>query len=562
MLAFWSLLAAAAAGDCGRAAECAPDHVSLLTLRSTVSYRAAVEMWTLISQIRAMARSAVEQEIEIAEWSAENTGLKRAVLEIQSDATVTQAATAYPAAKEGPTAVPGINEMKTDFEMEQREPLTAKPEPTQKESVEHAEWITSLKEARDASRHLENTSELSKFIQAQEESNEACHAKELEAKRTLDGIASKVLMLSDEVEGQESVVEAQAQMVKDMLSRGARSAESKKAEHHDCNVKYNETWDDLQRYRNEIIELHNIANPKLRSKIAHGGLDHHIDYAEEAEAHAENVRNFFMGEYQTEDWEGGVNVSAVRQEHSDFEDDERYQYRKHGQYAEHGYSKPRRYGAGNAEGRYSRGGGRYALLEVGEDSTRPNDQGQKTSDELKKPPSFVSTAACEHLKEFFARGEPNYITKEKFSELDCHAQREALQKTFSEAYLNLITMVETGEEAAEEEKANCYGIAYDKDDNNQMGYQAKINKASAWIQASKDTLTTILPILENAKKEFEMLEQHIDRLKRTCVVDDDVTDHLLRVRKLIRSLDNCPGRNDFKLVIPGKDQLAPSNSTF
>jgi hypothetical protein len=511
----------------------------------------------------------VEQEFEIAEWSSENTGLKRAVLEIQSDGTVTQAATAEPAASGGPTVIPGINEMDADFEMKQRDPLsihaaaevsrrTAKPEPTQKESVEHAEWVTSLKEARDASRHLENTSELSKFIQAQEESNEACHAKELEAKRTLDGIASKVLMLSDEVEGQESVVEAQAQMVKDMLSRGARSAESKKAEHHDCNVQYNETWDDLQRYRNEIIELHNIANPKLRSKIAHGGLDHHIDYAEEAEAHAENVRNFFMGEYQTDEWEGDVNVSAVRQEHSDFEDDERYQYKKHGQYAEHGSSKPRRYGAGKTAGRYSESGGRYALLEVSEHSTQIHDQGQTPSDsELKKPPSFVSAAACEHLKEFFARGEPNYITKEKFSELDCHAQREALQKTFSEAYLNLITMVETGEEAAEEEKANCYGVAYDKDDSNQMGYQAKINKASAWIQAAKDTLTTILPILENAKKEFEMLEQHIDRLKRTCVVDDDVTDHLLKVRKLIRSLDNCPGRNDFKLVIP-----APSNSTF
>merc|ERR1719389_1418249 len=124
-------------------------------------------------------------------------------------------------------------------------------------------------------------------------------------------------------------------MVKDMLSRGARSAESKKAEHHECNVKYNESWDDLQRFRDEIIELHNIANPKLRSKIAHGGLDHHINYTTEAEGHADNVRAFFNGEYQTDEWEASVNVSAVRQEHADFEDDERYQYSAHGRYAEH-----------------------------------------------------------------------------------------------------------------------------------------------------------------------------------------------------------------------------------
>merc|ERR1719331_1650269 len=183
--------------------------------------------------------------------------------------------------------------------------------------------------------------------------------------------------------------------------------------------------------------------------------------------------------------------------------------------------------------------------------------------DIKKHPSFISVATCEHLKNFFSRESPNYITTEKFSDLDCHAQRDALQKTFSEAYLSLITMVETGEEVAEQEKASCYGIAYDKDDQQQMGYQAKINKASSWIQAAKDTLTTILPILENAKKEFEMLEDHIDTLKETCVVDNDVTEHLQRVRKLIRSLDNCPGRNDFKLVIPGNDQLpAPVNATF
>merc|ERR1719324_1330891 len=244
--------------------------------------------------------------------------------------------------------------------------LTAKPAATTKEGKEHEEWIDSLKEARDASRHLENTSELSKFIQAQEESNEACHAKELEAKRTLDGIASKVLMLSDEVEGQEALVEAQSQMVKDMLSSGARSAESKKAEHHQCNVDYNETWEGLQRYRNEIIELHNIANPKLRSRIAHGGLDHHINYTEEAEVHAENVRAFFRGEYQTDAWEADVNVSAVRQKHADFEGGDRYQYTEHGRYAEHGHKSARRYGAGHTEGRYARNGGKYALLEVGE----------------------------------------------------------------------------------------------------------------------------------------------------------------------------------------------------
>ena len=52
---------------------------------------------------------------------------------------------------------------------------------------------------------------------------------------------------------------------------------------------YNESWDALQRYRDEIFELHNIAFPKHRSKIAHGAMDHHINYTSEAEEHAEHV---------------------------------------------------------------------------------------------------------------------------------------------------------------------------------------------------------------------------------------------------------------------------------
>ena len=94
----------------------------------------------------------------------------------------------------------------------------------------------------------------------------ACHAKQLEAKRTLDGIATKVMLLSDEIEGQEAVIAGQNKMVQDMLEQGSRSAESKKAEHHQCNLDYNESWDALQRYRDEIFELHNIAFPKHRSK--------------------------------------------------------------------------------------------------------------------------------------------------------------------------------------------------------------------------------------------------------------------------------------------------------
>jgi hypothetical protein len=129
--------------------------------------------------------------------------------------------------KEDPTVIPGINDVAKAEDAKDRDVASVKEAP--KETAERQEWINSLKEARDASRHLENTSELSKFIQAQQASNMACHAKQLEAKRTLDGLATKVMLLSDEIEGQESVIAGQNKIVKDMLEQGSRSAESKKS---------------------------------------------------------------------------------------------------------------------------------------------------------------------------------------------------------------------------------------------------------------------------------------------------------------------------------------------
>merc|ERR1719305_1766458 len=392
--------------------------------------------------------------------------------------------------KEDPTIIPGINDKAAAQAVKEREVATVKHAP--KEGVEEdmrKEWIKSLKEARDASRHLENTSDLSKFIQAQQASNMACHAKQLEAKRTLDGLATKVMLLSDEIEGQESVIAGQNKIVKDMLEQGSRSAESKKAEHYQCNVDYNESWDALQRYRDEIFELHNIAFPKHRSKIAHGAMDHHINYTSEAEEHAEHVRNYFQASYQNDEWEGQVDIGAIR------EDDSRYgifdpkKYTTHGQYAENGVKGPAIYGAQDKAGRYmSRGGpslqyrhADYSLVDTGKHSynkINEDDDAESAAD------AFASKEVCHNLNAFLMeigqgkkKAEPNYITQDKFLQLDCDEQREMLQKTFGEAYTALMKIVELGEKEAEEQKMNCYGEAYRKDDQAQMSYQEKINKA-------------------------------------------------------------------------------------
>jgi len=606
MLVFFPILLASGLEQCGN--DCDSEGLSLLTLKTSVSYRAALEMWTSNAEKSRIMKQAAAEQHEIKDWSDENAALKRAVREGMSDDKDSSAASAQEDSplvasavdasvaktvvaknthrhedevakmvKEDPTVIPGINDVAQAEDAKERAVASVKEAP--KETAERQEWINSLKEARDASRHLENTSELSKFIQAQQASNMACHAKQLEAKRTLDGLATKVMLLSDEIEGQESVIAGQNKIVKDMLEQGSRSAESKKAEHHQCNVDYNESWDALQRYRDEIFELHNIAFPKHRSKIAHGGLDHHINYTSEAEQHAEHVRDYFQRSYQNDEWEGQVDIDAIRA------DDEKYgifdpsKYTTHGQYAEEGINGPDIYGARDKSGRYmDRGGksqqykyGDYSLVDTGKHHHHKielADDGETLSLSASEAAAdaFANKEVCKHLNAFMMKtaknkrkeDPPNYITHEKFVQLDCNEQREALQKTFGDAYRALMSIVELGEAEAEENKQNCYGNAYNKDDAAQMSYQEKINQASAWIQAAKDVITVVLPILENAKKEFAMLEDHVADLKENCVVDDNVTTHLKSVRRLIEQLDNCPGRNDFKLVIPGQEPTTPN----
>jgi len=605
MLVFFPILLASGLEQCGN--DCDSEGLSLLTLKTSVSYRAALEMWTSNAEKSRIMKQAAAEQHEIKDWSDENAALKRAVREGMSDDKDSSAASAQEDSplvasavdasvaktvvaknthrhedevakmvKEDPTVIPGINDVAQAEDAKERAVASVKEAP--KETAERQEWINSLKEARDASRHLENTSELSKFIQAQQDSNIACHAKQLEAKRTLDGIATKVMMLSDEIEGQESVITGQNKIVKDMLEQGSRSAESKKAEHHQCNVDYNESWDALQRYRDEIFELHNIAFPKHRSKIAHGGLDHHINYTSEAEQHAEHVREYFQRSYQNDEWESQVDIAAIR------EDDRKYgifdpsKYTMHGQYAENGINGPDVYGARDKAGRYMDRGGRsqqynhrdygMMLVDTGKHNhgeTKLADDEETLSASEAAADAFANKEVCKHLNAFMMKTamakrkeDPNYISHETFVQLDCNEQREALQKTFGEAYRALMKIVELGESEAETNKQNCYGSAYAKDDTAQMSYQEKINKASAWIQAAKDVITVVLPILENAKKEFAMLEDHVADLKENCVVDDNVTTHLKSVRRLIEQLDNCPGRNDFQLVIPGQEPTTPN----
>merc|ERR1712224_325232 len=99
-------------------------------------------------------------------------------------------------------------------------------------------------------------------------------------------------------------------------------------------------------------------------------------------------------------------------------------------------------------------------------------------------------------------------------------------------------------------KRSCYDEAKDVHNTKHATITQDIKDSTRSIQMAKDVISALQPLLDNAQLEAEILALHIQGLKNDCNVDTAVSDHLKTVRRLIQSLNECPGRNYFRLTVP------------
>jgi hypothetical protein len=301
--------------------------------------------------------------------------------------------------------------------------------------------------------HLtKTTQDIDDFIEDQKASEDACHARILEAKRSLDGVAAKVLQLSEEVEGQESIIEANTLLLKEAVDKLAASEEQRVADLKVCDANFEAAMEIADGYRDEKIELEQIADPEVRSKVAQD-----IDYADVTNEHVEEVAKYF-----------------------------------------------------------------------------------------RESPSFLQQN-CRRVVDFLNRNE---TAGTKYSALDCDAARDVLQDEFSKSYVEIVKLLKNQIQLANEQKDDCVRIAESENAERVAAANADIKEATRNVEVAKDSLELLEPLLLNGQSEAEKLEAHILNLQETCHVDENVTAHLTRVRDLIESLLKCPGRNDFKLMVP------------
>jgi hypothetical protein len=163
----------------------------------------------------------------------------------------------------------------------------------------------------------------------------------------------------------------------------------------------------------------------------------------------------------------------------------------------------------------------------------------------------ASTTMCQGVVTYLnRRSEEKENNATKYTALDCDAMRTVLQEEFTKSWEEITRLKQEGEQLAAERKDMCFDEGKDVHNTKHATITQDIKDATRSIQMAKDVISALQPLLENAQLEAENLALHIQSLKNDCNVDTAVSEHLKTVRRLIESLNECPGRNDFKLTVP------------
>jgi len=322
--------------------------------------------------------------------------------------------------------------------------------------MKHTKLERSMNESHDS---------LQKFIGDQDASSDACSARLLEAKRTLDGLLHDVRTLSEEVLSHETLLSTESENLK-MTHLAIESAEqSYEHEKGACKNEQDEARQDLSQYQAELRELVQIAQPNTRY---------------EATAQV---------------------ISALPPSTS--------------------------------------------LIKMNE--------------------STWTHERCLLFVDFARRNmqDPNGTVNER----SCDLQRKELQAAFDLAYVTVTDLLGKAKERVEDK--SCFEEAEAKHTSEIVPLVGQREQASSRIEASTQALASMKPVLSFVQNRAEKLQAHIDlALKPECSQAAEVSKALNDVRNLIISLEECPGRNDFKLQIPSSGtstlgtDVCPADNSF
>jgi len=153
----------------------------------------------------------------------------------------------------------------------------------------------------------------------------------------------------------------------------------------------------------------------------------------------------------------------------------------------------------------------------------------------------------------FQKKHGKHDVKEDPKKRDCDAEREELQKAFTKAVIETRELLKEAQEEVEDK--SCEETADAERAAKLVPLVSERERASEMIESSTQTLTSLEPVLDLVDRRVEEMSDHIyNVLTPECAEAKEVGEVLENIRELILLLDECPGRNDFKLKIPPREE--------
>merc|ERR1719161_3530415 len=138
--------------------------------------------------------------------------------------------------------------------------------------------------------------------------------------------------------------------------------------------------------------------------------------------------------------------------------------------------------------------------------------------------------------------------KPKKSEAECQAEKDALEKTYVKAYVELSRLKAEYEELAN--SSACVDSILEQYKNRKTPLQKEADKLATAINEKVQELQSLRPRLDGALKAEEKLRQQVKELSNQCDDLGPTVSDLNKVRDAIHALSACPGLSRVKFSLP------------
>jgi hypothetical protein len=157
---------------------------------------------------------------------------------------------------------------------------------------------------------------------------------------------------------------------------------------------------------------------------------------------------------------------------------------------------------------------------------------------------------CKRFVNFLAKKTVVSEANPEYRAINCHSARFKLKGEYEIAYLEIYQLLDEAIERKGDSREQCFEAAEKDYDDAVNGLGERIRKATEAIAKARKALEGLRPLLRDSERISKKMVRHLEKLKEDCQVSGEVTEHLRKVRRLIQSLEDCPGRNDYVLELP------------